>query len=111
MVTTLISSAFEDDFELRSEVLAELEKQLAEAGDDTRAALSSFIPNADSFQMAVIKASDHTIRLVAPAGSGKTQTIVQRVLSRIQGGVKPERILLLTFDRAAATSIRSALSA
>ena len=43
--------------------------------------------------------------MVAPAGSGKTQTIVERVLGRIEEGVPPARILVLTFDRAARRSL------
>jgi len=43
--------------------------------------------------------------MVAPAGSGKTQTIVERVLGRIAEGVPAERILILTFDRAARRSL------
>ena len=43
--------------------------------------------------------------MVAPAGSGKTQTIVERVLGRIAEGVPPSRILVLTFDRAARRSL------
>ena len=43
--------------------------------------------------------------MVAPAGSGKTQTIVERVLGRIAEGVPAERVLVLTFDRAARRSL------
>ncbi len=43
--------------------------------------------------------------MVAPAGSGKTQTIVERVLRRIEDGVRPDRVLVLTFDRAARRSL------
>ncbi len=43
--------------------------------------------------------------MVAPAGSGKTQTIVERVLRRIEEGIRPERVLVLTFDRAARRSL------
>ena len=43
--------------------------------------------------------------MVAPAGSGKTQTIVERVLGRIEEGVRPDRVLVLTFDRAARRSL------
>jgi DNA helicase-2/ATP-dependent DNA helicase PcrA len=49
--------------------------------------------------------------LVAPAGSGKTQTIVERVLGRIEEGVRPERVLVLTFDRAARRSLVERLAA
>jgi hypothetical protein len=40
--------------------------------------------------------------MVAPAGSGKTQTIINRVLARIQAGMRPSRVLVLTFDNSAA---------
>ena len=43
--------------------------------------------------------------MVAPAGSGKTQTIVERALSRIEEGTPASRILVLTFDRAARASL------
>jgi len=49
--------------------------------------------------------------MVAPAGSGKTQTIVERVLGRIAEGVPPSRILVLTFDRAARRSLLERLGA
>ncbi len=100
---------FPDDFELRQEVLAELSRKINEAPIDTRQALSSFEPSADPYQKRVIDASDHTMRLVAPAGSGKTQTIINRVLTRVQNGVNPKRILVLTFDNSARGSLRTKL--
>jgi DNA helicase-2/ATP-dependent DNA helicase PcrA len=39
--------------------------------------------------------------IVAGAGTGKTRTLVYRVAHLIQSGVRPERILLLTFTRRA----------
>ncbi|MBW3661035.1 MAG: ATP-dependent helicase [Gemmatimonadetes bacterium] len=59
----------------------------------------------------MVSSSARTIRLVAPAGSGKTRTVVSRVRRRIDAGVPPDRILLLTFDRAAAASLRGSLGA
>ena len=47
--------------------------------------------------------------MVAPAGSGKTQTIINRALFRVQNGLRPERLLILTFDNAAASSLRTKL--
>ena len=58
----------------------------------------------------MIDCRDRTIRLVAPAGSGKTQTMVNRVLTRIKEGLAPDRILLLTFDRSAAGSLEHSLA-
>jgi DNA helicase-2/ATP-dependent DNA helicase PcrA len=59
----------------------------------------------DQHQLRVIECRSRTIRMVAPAGSGKTQTIVERVLRRIEDGVRPDRVLVLTFDRAARRSL------
>lgn len=57
----------------------------------------------------MVESPGRTIRVVAPAGSGKTRTIVARVRARVERGVPAERILLLTFDRAAAASLRRTL--
>ncbi len=42
------------------------------------------------------------MRLLAPAGSGKTKTIVNRVCTLVNSGVEPESILALAFNRKAA---------
>ena len=43
--------------------------------------------------------------MVAGAGSGKTNTLAHRVARLIQSGADPQRILLLTFSRRAATEM------
>ncbi len=43
--------------------------------------------------------------VIAGAGSGKTNTLAHRVARLIQGGADPQRILLLTFSRRAATDM------
>ena len=45
--------------------------------------------------------------IVAGAGTGKTRTLVHRVAYLIETGVRPERILLLTFTRRAAQEMLS----
>lgn len=45
---------------------------------------------------------DGPLLIVAGAGTGKTRTLVYRVAHLIERGVRPERILLLTFTRRAA---------
>jgi len=52
----------------------------------------------DRFQRRVIDATERSIRVLAPAGSGKTETLVRRVQKRIADGVDGRRILVLTFD-------------
>ena len=50
---------------------------------------------------AVLHDGGHLL-IVAGAGSGKTRTLACRVARLLAGGVRPERILLLTFSRRAA---------
>ncbi|WP_246130082.1 ATP-dependent helicase [Nitrospirillum pindoramense] len=54
------------------------------------------------------RAAEHgpgPLLVIAGAGSGKTKTIVHRVVRLIETGVDPRRILLLTFSRRAAAEI------
>ena len=53
-------------------------------------------------QAAAALYGDGPLLIVAGAGSGKTRTLIYRVAHLLQRGVKPERILLLTFTRRAA---------
>lgn len=101
---------FSEDFELRDEHLSELEENLKRSSVDTRAPLKEFVPEADSFQEKVIGSESETIRMLASAGSGKTQTVLNRVLRLIQDGARADRLLILTFDNAAANSLRTKLA-
>jgi len=49
--------------------------------------------------------------VIAPAGSGKTATLTARVVMLIQRGIRPERILCLTFTKKAAQEMRERLAA
>jgi DNA helicase-2/ATP-dependent DNA helicase PcrA len=53
-------------------------------------------------QLAAATHGDGPLLIVAGAGTGKTRTLVYRVAHLIDRGVRPERILLLTFTRRAA---------
>ncbi len=79
------------------------------ASFDGRVTLRRFAPRADLYQEKVINAREETIRVLAPAGSGKTQTILNRVLKRVREGVAPGRFLIVTFDNSAVRSIVSKL--
>lgn len=50
------------------------------------------------------------MRLIAPAGSGKTKTLVNRVCALVNGGVEPETILPLAFNRKAAEEMNARLA-
>jgi DNA helicase II / ATP-dependent DNA helicase PcrA len=53
-------------------------------------------------QRAAVTHGDSPLLIVAGAGTGKTRTLVHRVAHLIHRGVRPDRILLLTFTRRAA---------
>src|SRR5262245_30247209 len=74
-----------------------------------RSSVRDVTHKADHYQEKAINAREKTIRIVAPAGSGKTQTILNRVLSRLGEGSSPEHFLILTFDKSAVRSITSKL--
>ncbi len=101
---------FGDDFDLNDQLIRALEDRLGRAEVGTSDALRNFDPRADDEQTAVIRESAKTIRVLAPAGSGKTQTMINRVLSLVKAGVRPERILVLTFDNAAARALMDKLA-
>src|SRR6201989_2216366 len=58
-------------------------------------------------QAAAATYGDGPLLIVAGAGTGKTRTLVYRVAHLLERGVKPERILLLTFTRRAAHEMLS----
>ncbi|MDU3532364.1 MAG: UvrD-helicase domain-containing protein, partial [Alloscardovia omnicolens] len=62
-------------------------------------------------QNAVISADTYaSMLIVAGAGSGKTFTMTQRIIALIKQGVSPEKILGLTFTKAAATELLTRVS-
>jgi DNA helicase-2/ATP-dependent DNA helicase PcrA len=58
-------------------------------------------------QAAAATHGDGPLLIIAGAGTGKTRTLVYRVAHLIDRGVRPERILLLTFTRRAAQEMLS----
>ena len=53
-------------------------------------------------QLAAAQHGDGPLLIIAGAGTGKTRTLVHRVAHLVASGVRPHRILLLTFTRRAA---------
>lgn len=62
--------------------------------------------NFNDAQLKAIHWKEGPLLVLGTPGSGKTTVIVNRVKDLIRSGVKPERILVITFTRAAADSMR-----
>ena len=58
-------------------------------------------------QARAVTFGDAPLLVIAGAGTGKTRTLIHRVAALVDRGVAPERILLLTFTRRAASEMLS----
>jgi len=69
-------------------------------------------PRLDQAQQQVVDHAGGPLLVLAGPGTGKTTTIVAAVADRIERrGIAPERILVLTFSRKAATELRERITA
>ncbi|SDO17274.1 Superfamily I DNA or RNA helicase [Klenkia soli] len=68
-------------------------------------------PVLDPTQQAVVDHPGGPLLVLAGPGTGKTTTIVEAVARRIEAGLDPERVLVLTFSRKAAAELRTRISA
>jgi len=60
-------------------------------------------------QLAAIQARNRSILVSAAAGSGKTTVLIERVMSLLRAGAQIDRMLVVTFTRAAASEMRERL--
>jgi superfamily I DNA/RNA helicase len=66
----------------------------------------------DEHQRAVVEHQSGPLLVLAGPGTGKTTTIVESVVDRIERrGLDPERVLILTFSRKAAEELRQRVTA
>jgi DNA helicase-2/ATP-dependent DNA helicase PcrA len=63
----------------------------------------------DPDQRRLVESGNATIRLLAPAGAGKTHCIVNKVVALLHQGADPKRMLLVTFDRNSANELQGRL--
>jgi len=100
---------FDDIFALDPASEERLGRIVSDVAFAERGPAFEFRPDADKDQQRFIESKADTIRLLAPAGSGKTQSIINRVLHRASQGERLDRFLILTFDNAATLSLRQRL--
>ena len=65
----------------------------------------------DESQRNAVLAGGGVVQVIAPAGSGKTTVLIERVRELLARGAAPERILCMTFNDAAAAELRQRLDA
>ena len=66
--------------------------------------------NLDQSQRKAINHITGPIRVLAPAGSGKTTTLINRIVNLINNGVDPNKILALAFNKKAAEEMKKRLN-
>jgi superfamily I DNA/RNA helicase/RecB family exonuclease len=65
----------------------------------------------DEQQAAVLEHAGGPLLVLAGPGTGKTTTLVEAVARRIEAGLEPESVLVLTFSRKAAQELRERITA
>src|ERR1700761_3546636 len=68
-------------------------------------------PELDERQRAVVQHTGGPLLVLAGPGTGKTTTLVETVVARVEAGVPVEHILMLTFSRRAAGELRDRVTA
>jgi DNA helicase-2/ATP-dependent DNA helicase PcrA len=63
----------------------------------------------DESQLDAVKSASRSVRVLAPAGSGKTKVLLNRVAELINRGANPSSILVLAFNTKAADSLTRGL--
>jgi hypothetical protein len=63
----------------------------------------------DDAQLAAARAPGGVVQVIAPAGSGKTTVLIERVRELLARSADPDRILCMTFNDAAAAELRERL--
>ncbi len=81
-----------------------LARRLSRRADGPR-----LVARLDPEQNAAVAAGDGVVQVIAPAGSGKTTVLVERVRELCRRGTPPERILCSTFNRDACVEIAARL--
>ncbi|HEU5270223.1 MAG TPA: UvrD-helicase domain-containing protein, partial [Jatrophihabitans sp.] len=67
-------------------------------------------PELDPDQLRVVEHDRGVLRVLAGPGTGKTTTLVEAAVRRVERGVPVEQLLLLTFSRRAAGQLRDRLT-
>ena len=78
---------------------------------DRSLALSTLLQALDEDQRSAAEAGDGPLQIVAPAGSGKTTTLIARLAVLLDRGVEASQIAVMTFNRDAAAELTDRIGA
>src|SRR5207302_5675470 len=67
-------------------------------------------PSLDEAQQAVVDHTNGPLLVLAGPGTGKTTTLVEAVVARLDEGAPPDEVLVLTFSRKAADELRERIA-
>src|SRR4051794_6240478 len=67
-------------------------------------------PRLDPSQQAVVDHAGGPLLVLAGPGTGKTTTLVEAVVDRVERGASPDQVLVLTFSRKAADELRERIA-
>ena len=70
----------------------------------------SYLNDLNSEQQRAVLHTDGPLLIVAGAGTGKTKTIVHRILNLVTLGIHPSSILAITFTNKAAKEMRERIA-
>jgi DNA helicase-2/ATP-dependent DNA helicase PcrA len=77
----------------------------------TYGAIEGLLASLDPSQRAAAVLPDGPAQIIAPAGSGKTTTLIARLGVLLGRGVRPDQIAVVTFNREAAQELRARILA
>src|SRR6187401_529024 len=69
------------------------------------------VPTLDEHQQRVVDHPGGPLLVLAGPGTGKTTTLVEAIVRRIEEGARPDEVLALTFSRKAAEQLRDRVTA
>ena len=69
------------------------------------------VPTLDEHQQRVVDHAGGPLLVLAGPGTGKTTTLVEAIVRRIEEGARPDQVLALTFSRKAAEQLRDRVTA
>ena len=87
----------------------EIHRHLREATSPQRRRVRQHEVHLDASQEQAAHHTNGAVRVLAPAGSGKTTTMVERVADLVDGGIRESSILVLAFNRKAAEQLEQRL--